>query len=139
MEDNTTLSEPSLHPSTAFVFFADSIYLVGLGTVLYAFFMLLRPEITSAHASFRERARAQAIVSEHGHSDQSTLLSLPTYSYFLRQVDQSLPMTATGVLRLPWESLLDQNPIVWPQSLDSKNFFACMIGLLFFFIPNVIG
>lgn len=78
----TTLSEPTLSPQTAFEFFADSIYLVGLGTVAYAFFMLLRPVLTAAPASHRERMRALDIVAKHGRSALSALVPLPARSYY---------------------------------------------------------
>ncbi len=78
----TTLSEPTLIPQTPFDYFADSIYLVGLGTVLYAFFMLLRPVLTTSPSSRREQLHAQAIVAEYGRSTLSALISLPNYSYY---------------------------------------------------------
>ena len=65
----TQFFDPGLEPLSAFGrSFADSIYVVGAGTLGYALLMLLRPILVRQPASAAERARARAMVEAHGHT-----------------------------------------------------------------------
>lgn len=78
----TTLIEPTLNPNTAFDYFADSIYIVGLSTLVYALIMLLRPVLVKSPATERERRRAEGIVTQYGRSALSALIPLPDRAYY---------------------------------------------------------
>ncbi|MCB8944566.1 MAG: lysylphosphatidylglycerol synthetase family protein [Ardenticatenaceae bacterium] len=78
----TTITTPDFRLATATDFFAASIYIVGLSTLTYALFMLLRPVLTSAPATERERRQAQAIVKQYGRSALATVGTLPGKSYY---------------------------------------------------------
>jgi len=65
----TQFYDPGLQslPVTRFGrYFADSIYIVGAVTLIYALIMLLRPVLNRRSASNDERARAWEIVRAHG-------------------------------------------------------------------------
>ena len=78
-------------PTTRFGrFFADSIYLVGGISLLYALWMLLRPMLLRGDpASEAERSRAQAIVEAHGHSSLAPMTLLKDKAYFFSRSGQS--------------------------------------------------
>ncbi|MCA9920851.1 MAG: lysylphosphatidylglycerol synthetase family protein [Anaerolineales bacterium] len=78
----TTLTEPTLQPVSAYDFFTDSIYIVGLSTLAYALFMLLRPVLLPSPATERERSHARHIVNQYGQTAQSAFVLLPERSYF---------------------------------------------------------
>lgn len=78
----TTITEPTLQPATAYDYFADSIYIVGLATVAYALFMLLRPVLLPPPATRRERHRARRIAAQFGHTPLAALVHLPDRAYF---------------------------------------------------------
>ncbi|MEZ4646109.1 MAG: phosphatidylglycerol lysyltransferase domain-containing protein [Chloroflexota bacterium] len=78
----TTMMEPTLTPKTAFDYFADSIFVVGLSVLAYALIMLLRPVVTPILATERERRRAEGIVAEYGRSAFAALISLPDRAYY---------------------------------------------------------
>lgn len=63
-------------------FFADSIYIVGGVTLLYAAWMLFRPVIFRGAASEAERQRARAIVERHGRSSLARFALLDDKSYY---------------------------------------------------------
>ena len=71
-------------------FFADSIYIVGATTLLYAFWMLLRPVIFRAGAPEEERQRAKAIVEQYGHSSLARFTLLDDKSYYFSPSGQTV-------------------------------------------------
>ncbi len=78
----TTLAEPALQPASAYDYFTDSIFIVGLGTLAYALFMLLRPVLLPPPATERERQRARRLVTEYGRTHLAALIPLPDRAYF---------------------------------------------------------
>ena len=69
--------DPGLQPITGFgKYFADSIYMVGAATGVYALFMLLRPVLTHLLPSTDEQSRAWDIVRAYGKT------SLARYTLF---------------------------------------------------------
>ncbi|MFN8381974.1 MAG: phosphatidylglycerol lysyltransferase domain-containing protein [Anaerolineales bacterium] len=61
--------DPGLEPITGFgKYFADSIYVVGAATGIYALWMLLRPVLARLLPSTDERSRAWKIVRAYGES-----------------------------------------------------------------------
>ena len=67
----TQFYDPGLQslPVTRFgKYFADSIYVVGAGTIGYALLMLLRPVLNRQPASGEERSRAWEVVHTHGRT-----------------------------------------------------------------------
>jgi phosphatidylglycerol lysyltransferase len=71
-------------------FFADSIYLVGAGTLLYGVWMLFRPVLFRQPATKAERQRADAIVQVHGRSSLARFALLPDKSYYFSPSGQSV-------------------------------------------------
>jgi len=83
----TEFYDPGLQPITGFgKYFADSIYLVGVTTGLYALWMLLRPVLSRLLPSSDERSRAWEIVRAYGRS------SLARYTL----LDDKLHFFSTG-------------------------------------------
>ena len=79
----TQFYDPGLTPLTRFGrFFADSIYTVGAVTFAYAGLMMLRPIFLRGSTSPAERARAQAIVMNHGRSSLARFLLFNDKRYF---------------------------------------------------------
>jgi len=79
----TQFYDPGLEPLSAFGrSFADSIYVVGAGTLGYALLMLLRPILVRQPASAAERARARAIVEAHGHTSLARCALFNDKGYF---------------------------------------------------------
>lgn len=78
----TGSSDPFLRPNTTLDYFVNSIYIVGIGTLLYAVSMLLRPVLLRAPAGEQERQRAQEIVDRYGRSPLSNMALLPDKSYY---------------------------------------------------------
>lgn len=65
----TEFYDPGLQPITGFgKYFADSIYMVGVVTSVYALLMLFRPVISRLLPSTDERSRAWGIVKAYGSS-----------------------------------------------------------------------
>ncbi|MGB3788512.1 MAG: phosphatidylglycerol lysyltransferase domain-containing protein [Phormidesmis sp.] len=71
-------------------FFADSIYVVGTTTLLYALWMLLRPVIFRVGASEEERQRAKVIVEQYGHSSLARFTLLEDKSYYFSPSGQTV-------------------------------------------------
>ncbi|PSB25085.1 hypothetical protein C7B69_12870, partial [filamentous cyanobacterium Phorm 46] len=78
-----TADNAGLVPKTQFAnFFADSIYAVGVVTLGYALFMLLRPVLLRDSASISERNKAQEVVAEYGRTTLARLALLEDKSYY---------------------------------------------------------
>ncbi|MEO1067948.1 MAG: phosphatidylglycerol lysyltransferase domain-containing protein, partial [Cyanobacteria bacterium J06638_6] len=86
-----TADNGGLQPTTRFGrYFANSIYVIGTVTLIYALWMLLRPVIFRGAASAAERRRAQAIVEQHGQSDLARFTLLEDKSYYFSPSGQSV-------------------------------------------------
>lgn len=86
-----TADNAGLQPTQRFGrFFADSIYIVGATTLLYALWMLLRPVIFRHGASAAERLSARAIVAQYGHSSLAHFTLLSDKSYYFSPSGQSV-------------------------------------------------
>jgi phosphatidylglycerol lysyltransferase len=79
----TQFYDPGLQPLTGFGrYFADSIYVVGVVTFSYAFFMLLRPVFLRQPATPQERRHAQEIVEAYGRSSLARLVLMDDKAYY---------------------------------------------------------
>jgi phosphatidylglycerol lysyltransferase len=86
-----TADNAGLEPTTRFGrFFADSVEWVGLLTLFYALWMLLRPVIFRSGAAEAQRQRAKAIVEQHGRSSLARFTLLDDKSYYFSPSDQSV-------------------------------------------------
>ncbi len=86
-----TADNGGLVPTTRFgQHFADSIYIVGGVTLLYAAWMLFRPVIFRGEASEAERQRAKAIVEQHGRSSLARFALLEDKSYYFSPSGQTV-------------------------------------------------
>jgi uncharacterized protein (TIRG00374 family) len=79
----TEFYDPGLEPLTGFGrYFAVSIYVVGVVTLGYALWMLLRPVLRRRPASLAEHRRANAIVDVYGHSLLARFILFDDKSYY---------------------------------------------------------
>jgi phosphatidylglycerol lysyltransferase len=86
-----TADNAGLTPTTRFGrFFADSIYIIGAITLLYALWMLLRPVLLRKGASSTERQNAQMIVEQYGHSSLARFTLLPDKFYYFSPSRQTV-------------------------------------------------
>jgi phosphatidylglycerol lysyltransferase len=86
-----TADNGGLQPTTRFGrHFANSIYVVGTVTLLYAAWMLFRPVIFRGTASAAERQRAQIIVEQYGQSSLARFALLDDKSYYFSPSGQSV-------------------------------------------------
>ncbi|MBE9109813.1 DUF2156 domain-containing protein [Nodosilinea sp. LEGE 07298] len=86
-----TADNGGLVPTTRFgQYFANSIYIVGGVTLLYAAWMLFRPVIFRGEASEAERQQAKAIVDQHGQSSLARFALLDDKSYYFSPAGQTV-------------------------------------------------
>jgi len=79
----TSFSSPGLEPTTGFgLYFAGSIYVIGLATFVFALVMLIRPVLVRNPATPDERARAELIVRKYGHTSLARATLFPDKTYF---------------------------------------------------------
>lgn len=79
----TEFTDPGLEPVTRFGHhFADSIYIIAIGTFGFGFFLLVRPVLIRQPATAQERAHARAIVEAHGRSSLARMALFDDKSYF---------------------------------------------------------
>jgi phosphatidylglycerol lysyltransferase len=71
-------------------FFADSIYIIGAVTLLYALWMLLRPVLLHREATLDERQRAREIIEKYGRSSLARLALLDDKSYYFSPSGRSV-------------------------------------------------
>ena len=89
--------DPGLEPITGFGrYFANSIYIIGLGTLGFAVLMLLRPVLVRQAATPEERARATEIVSRHGHTSLARAALFDDKSYFFGPQETVIAYAARG-------------------------------------------
>lgn len=63
-------------------FLITSVFALGVLTLLYAIFQLLRPVLIPRPATEAERARARVLVTTYGHDATSRLALIPEVSYY---------------------------------------------------------
>ena len=63
-------------------FFANSIYMVGAGTFMYALFMLLRPVLLRHTATIDERRKAESIVHHYGRTSLARMALFDDKAYY---------------------------------------------------------
>lgn len=71
-------------------FFADSIYIVGAVTLLYALWMLMRPVLIHQEATPEERKRARRIIEQYGCSSLAKFALLDDKSYYFSPSGRSV-------------------------------------------------
>jgi phosphatidylglycerol lysyltransferase len=99
----TSFYNPGLEPITGFgKYFAGSIYIVGLGTVVFALLMLISPVLVRLPATSEERSRAEAIVQQHGRTALARATLFDDKSYFFGSGDTVIAYAARrrGVIAL---------------------------------------
>lgn len=80
--------------------FIDSIYIVSFSTLIYSFWLLLRPYILRASATSQERTRATQIVREFGRSQLAEFVLFPDKHYFFSTGGSTLGFTVHGRIAL---------------------------------------
>jgi len=80
-----------LQPTTRFGrFFANSIYIISIITISYAFYMLLRPVLLRPGANPAERQRARVIVEQYGNSSLAEFVLFEDKAYYFSPSGQSV-------------------------------------------------
>lgn len=93
----TSFNNPGLEPVTGFGrYFADSIYGIGIGTIGFAFLMLVRPVLVRQPATARERARAEDIVRRYGRTAIARATLFEDKSYFFGPEDTVIAYAVGG-------------------------------------------
>lgn len=87
---------PWLAESEGGRFLITSIYALGVLTLLYAIFQLLRPVLLPRPATPEERARARVLVATHGHDAISRLALIPQASYFFSSGGSAIAFLLSG-------------------------------------------
>lgn len=87
-----TADNAGLEPRTHFAeFFANSIYVVGAVTLIYALIMLLRPVLLRDEpATNAERQQARTIIDQHGQSSLARLALLSDKAYYFSPSGRSV-------------------------------------------------
>ncbi len=84
----TMYYNPGLEPMTRFGrYFADSIYVIGLGTVGFALLMLIRPVLVRLPATSAEWERAETIVGHYGRTALARATLFEDKAYFFGPTD----------------------------------------------------
>ena len=93
----TSFYNPGLEPITGFGrYFAGSIYVIGFGTLGFALLMLLRPVLVRQPATAVERARAESIIKQHGHTALARATLFDDKSYFFGPGEVVIAFAARG-------------------------------------------
>lgn len=77
-------------------FFADSIYVIGIGTFGFALVMLIRPVLVRQPATVEERARAERIVKEYGRTALARAALFEDKSYFFDGYNSFIAYAVSG-------------------------------------------
>lgn len=86
-----TADNAGLQPTTRFGrFFSDSIYIIGIVTLGYALFMLLRPVLMRSGATWSERERAKILVERYGNSSLARFALFDDKVYYFSPSGQSV-------------------------------------------------
>ncbi|MCS7260586.1 MAG: flippase-like domain-containing protein, partial [Anaerolineae bacterium] len=90
-----------LLPSTSFAeYFASSVRLVGVTTLLYALFVMIRPLFVTPPATPSERRRAAQTVQMYGRTPLAQLALLDDKSYFFDFDGMMIPYVVRGRIAL---------------------------------------
>lgn len=93
----TAFYDPGLQPITGFGrYFADSIYAIGIGTLGFALVMMIRPVLVRQPATIEERAHAQRIVQQYGHTALSRAALFEDKSFFFGSEDTVIAYAVSG-------------------------------------------
>jgi phosphatidylglycerol lysyltransferase len=93
--------DPGLQPITGFGrYFADSIYLIGIGTFGYAFVLLLRPVLLRSTSTPATRARAQKVVEQFGRSSLARFTLFPGKAHWISPGGSVIAYTVRGRVAL---------------------------------------
>jgi phosphatidylglycerol lysyltransferase len=97
----TSFYNPGLQPLTGFGrYFADSIYIVGLGTLGFALLMLIRPVLVRLPATAEEHARAEEIVGKYGRTALARATLFDDKSYFFGEAVIAYAVSGRGAIAL---------------------------------------
>ncbi len=78
-----TTDNAGLQPTTRFGdFFITSLYIIAASSLIYAFWMLLRPVILQIGGTEAEREQAKAIIEQYGNSSLAHFCLLPDKNYY---------------------------------------------------------
>ena len=78
-----TTDNAGLKPTTRFgAFFITSLYIIAASSLIYAFWMLLRPVILRVGGTEVEREQAKTIIEQHGRSSLAHFCLLPDKNYY---------------------------------------------------------
>lgn len=89
--------DPGLQPITGFGrYFADSIYVIGLGTLGFALLMLIRPVLVRQPATAEERMRAEEIIQQYGRTPLARAALFEDKSYFFGGEDTVIAYATSG-------------------------------------------
>ena len=93
----TSFYNPGLEPITGFgKYFADSIYIIGFGTLGFAFLMLIRPVLVRQLATHEERAHAEEIVQKYGRTALARATLFNDKSYYFGPGDTVIAYAVSG-------------------------------------------
>jgi phosphatidylglycerol lysyltransferase len=93
----TAFYDPGLQPITGFGrYFADSIYIIGIVTLAFAFLMLIRPVLVRQAATQEERARAAKIVQRFGRTSLARAALFEDKSYFFASEETVIAYAVSG-------------------------------------------
>lgn len=93
----TSFSNSGLQPLTRYArYFADSIYIIGAGTLGFSFLMLLRPVLVREPASENERMQATEIVTKYGHTALARATLFDDKSYFFASPETMIAYASSG-------------------------------------------
>ena len=88
---------PGLEPISGFGrFFADSIYIIGLGTLSFAIIMLIRPVLVRHPRTAEERIRAEKIIQQYGRTALARATLLDDKSYFFYSDETVIAYAVSG-------------------------------------------
>jgi len=125
----TQFFDPGLEPLSAFGrSFADSIYVVGAGTLGYALLMLLRPILVRQPASAAERARARAMVEAHGHTSLARCALFNDKGYVFSAGGSVIAYVAKGGIALALGDPIGPLETWRRPSADSRTCVRAMTG-----------
>jgi phosphatidylglycerol lysyltransferase len=117
--------DPGLQPITGFgKYFADSIYVVGAATGVYALFMLFRPVLIRLLPSMDEQSRAQEIVRAHGRSSLARYALLDDKLYFFSPGGSLISYVVENRVALVLGDPIGGNEDATPAITAFKNFCA---------------
>ena len=86
-----TTDNAGLEPTTRFgEFFITSLYVIAASSLIYAFWMLLRPVILRVGGTEAEREQAKTIIEQYGRSSLAHFCLLPDKNYYFSPSGQTV-------------------------------------------------